>query len=330
MPVPADWAERVKKAWDDYCRLPDRFGREYENIFNSFVWEESAAAESMDDFRGWIRDLSGNWGFRGQREAAWTLQTSLDREVRVNYDTGHYHLYRRGEEDDLLFRFQQQVQYYVAHLPSAEDRAGWLALMQHYGVPTRLLDWTQSPYVALYFAVETEPQGVGGVRDGAGEEELCSAVWAIDLDFLEWKSKELLGPIPDEPRARMEYLNGLLDREEKPLIVRIDPLHGNERMFAQQGFFLWKLVVETPYLDQILISMMTKPDLIVRPVIRKLQIRGARRFDLLEQLRGMNIHRASLFPGIDGFCQHLKVDLQIKVEREKQHANRLSREAVRG
>jgi hypothetical protein len=182
----------------------------------------------------------------------------------------------------------------------------------------------------LYFAAETEPQGVGGKRDGSGREELCSAVWAIDLDFLEWKSRELLGPIPDEPRARMEYLNGLLDRENKPLIVRIDPSHGNERMFAQQGFFLWKLVVETPYLDHVLISMMTKPDLIARPVIRKLQIRGVRRFELLEQLRGMNIHRASLFPGIDGFCQHLKVDLQIKVERERQRANRLSREAVRG
>src|ERR1700722_1625712 len=327
MPVPANWAETVKTAWDNYCRLPDRFGREYDEIFNSFVLEESTPAESMDGFRKWVNDLNGNWGFRGQRESAWTLQTSLDREIRVTHRTGHYHLNRRGEEDDLLFRFQQQVQHYVAHLPSPEDRAGWLALMQHYGIPTRLLDWTQSPYVALYFAVESEPQGVGRRSNHAGTEEWCSAVWAIDLDFLEWKSKELLPLIPDEPSARMEYLNGLLDREEKPLIVRIDPLHGNERMFAQQGFFLWKLIVETPYLDQRLISMMTNPDLVVRPVIRKLQIRGVRRFDFLEQLRVMNIHRGSLFPGIDGFCQHLRVNLQIKAERERQRANKLSREA---
>ena len=330
MPVPADWSWKVKTAWEGYCHLPDRFGREYDEIFNSFVCEEAAPAESMDDFRAWVSDLSGKWGFRGQRESGWTLQTSLDREVTVIHDTGHYPLYRRGEEDALLFRFQQQVQHYVAHLPSPEDRAGWLALMQHYGVPTRLLDWTQSPYVALYFAVESEPQGVGRRRNHAGAEEWCSAVWAIDLDFLEWKSKELLPLIPDEPSARMEYLNGLLDREEKPLIVRIDPLHGNERMFAQQGFFLWKLVVEAPYLDQILISMMTNPDLVDRPVIRKLPVRGVRRFDFLEQLRVMNIHRGSLFPGIDGFCQHLKVDLQIKVERERQHANRLRREHEHG
>jgi len=128
----------------------------------------------------------------------------------------------------------------------------------------------------------------------------------------------------------MGYLNGLLDKKEEPLIVRIDPLHGNERMFAQQGFFLWKLFVETPHLDQILISMMIKPDFIVRPVIRKLRIKGTRRFDFLEQLRGMNIHRASLFPGIDGFCENLKVDLQIKVERERQRANQRHREALHG
>jgi hypothetical protein len=330
MPVPADWSERVKTAWESYRRQPDRFGREYDEIFNSFVYEEATAAESMDDVRAWVTELNGKWGFRGQRESGWTLQTSLDREVTVTYDTGHYPLYRRGEEDDLLFRFQQQVQHYVAHLPSAEDRAGWLALMQHYGVPTRLLDWTQSPYVALYFAVEAEPQKMGGDRNRAGQEELSSAIWAMDLDFLEWKSKELLPLIPDEPGARMEYLNGLLDTEEVPLVVRIDPLHGNERMFAQQGFFLWKLFVEAPYMDQILTSMMTVPDLIVRPVIRKLRIRAARRFYFLEQLRGMNIHRASLFPGIDGFCQHLKADLQIKVEHERQRANRLSREDVPG
>jgi hypothetical protein len=323
MPVPEDWSEKVKTAWESYVHLPDRFGREYDEVFSSFVCEEAEPAESMDDFRGWVNDLTGNWGFRGQRESGWTLQTSLDREIRVAHNAGHYHLNRRGEEDDLLFRFQQQVQHYVAHLPTAEDRAGWLALMQHYGVPTRLLDWTQSPYVALYFAVESEPQGTGRRGNGAEQEDLSSAIWAIDLEFLQWKSKELLPLIPDEPRARMEYLNGVLDREEKPLVVRIDPLHGNERMFAQQGFFLWKLFVETPYLDQILTSMMTAPDLIVRPVIRKLRIRRARRLYFLEQLRGMNIHRASLFPGIDGFCQHLKVDLQIKVERERQRANRL-------
>lgn len=212
MPVPHDWQDRIRKEWSAYCQLPDRFGRAYDEIFDSFVWQEASPAKSVEDFREWLADMPGNWGFRGQRESSWTLQTSLDREVRVSYDTGHYHLNRRGEEDDLLFRFQQQAQLYLAHLPPTEDRAGWLALMQHHGVPTRLLDWTRSPYVALYFAVETEPQAVERSKDNAGGEERSSAVWAIDLDWLEWKTKDLLESIPDEPRARMEYLNEVLDR----------------------------------------------------------------------------------------------------------------------
>jgi hypothetical protein len=155
----------------------------------------------------------------------------------------------------------------------------------------------------------------------AQEKERFSAVWAIDLDWLEAKAKEELGSIPDDPKARIQYLNGLLVEQKQPLIVRIDPLQGNERMFAQQGFFPWKLYEETRYFDQILMSMMLNPELPLRPVIRKLRVGEAHRIEFLESLRKMNIHRASLFPGIDGFCQSLRVDLQIKVDHERQRAN---------
>ena len=70
-------------------------------------------------------------------------------------------------------------------------------------------------------------------------------------------------------------------------------------MFAQQGFFLWKLFAETPNFDQILTSMMVHPELPSQPVIRKLRVSASRRVNILEHLRGMNIHRASLFPGLD-------------------------------
>jgi hypothetical protein len=288
---------------------------------------EPEPAVSLDCFRGWLSEIDGSWGFRGQRESEWTLQTSLDREITVFHNTGHYPLDRQPEENELLFRFQQQVHNYVRHLPSVKDRASWLALMQHYGVPTRMLDWTQSPYVALYFAVEEKPQEFEKGRcspddvQKACEEERYSAVWAIDLKWLEEKMKIELGPIPDDSEARIQYLNSLLVEKKQPLIVRIDPLHGNERMFAQQGFFLWKLFEETRYFDQILISMILKPELPLQPVIKKLRIGETHRIEILESLREINIHRASLFPGIDGFCQSLKVDLQIKVDHERQRAN---------
>jgi len=236
-PVPTDWHQKIKKDWDEYQLLADRFGKEYDEIFNSFVWTEPEPAASLDAFRSWLNELSGSWGFRGQRDSDWTLQTSLDRELRVSHNTGHYHLNRQEEENELLFRFQQQARNYILNLPSTDDRAGWLALMQHHGVPTRLLDWTESPYVALYFAVEEKPLGIKKVPNDDHEihrEEVCSAVWAIDLDWLEQKSMEVLGP-PEDPKARVQLLNSVLEQKQ-PLIVRIDPFHGNERMFAQQVF----------------------------------------------------------------------------------------------
>jgi hypothetical protein len=107
----------------------------------------------------------------------------------------------------------------------------------------------------------------------------------------------------------------LLEQRGEPLIVKIDPLQGNERMSAQQGFFLWKLYEPTPFFDQILISMM-RDRIQERPVIRKLTVGADLRIEFLERLQCMNIHRGSLFPGLDGFCKFLKTDLEIEVAKE--------------
>jgi len=187
--------------------------------------------------------------------------------------------------------------------------------MQHYGVPTRLLDWTSSSYVALYFAIEEKPKEKNDEKEKVDGEtdDGYSAVWAMDLEWLEMKKQKHLESI--DPKERTAYLNGLLEERGEPLIAKIDPLQGNERMSAQQGFFLWKLYGPTPFFDQILISMMRDP-IQEQPVIRKLKVGDELRIEFLERLRGMNIHSGSLFPGLDGFCKFLKTDLEIRVANE--------------
>jgi hypothetical protein len=183
--------------------------------------------------------------------------------------------------------------------------------MQHHGVPTRLLDWTHSPEVAMYFALEEEPQ------QGAK----CSAIWAIDLDWLKAKeyehlqSEEAISASSGQTRAEM--LNGLLGQDKESLIVRIDPVEINEHVSAQQGLFLWKLFEETPFFDQILMTMMIHPEITSRPVVRKLEVGRDHRVEFLGKLREKKIHGASLFPGLDGFCRSLKHDLEIKVKEEE-------------
>jgi len=161
---------------------------------------------------------------------------------------------------------------------------------------------------------EQKPQG----------KEKDSAVWAIDLDWLEREGREALvrsnsdlgisdspdSHVPDNPKARAAYVNGLLGPGAVRAIIRIDPLEASERMVAQQGVALCKLVHEASF-NQMLMSMIIhKPP--PQPVIRKLKVGRDLRIDFLKRLQAMNIHRASLFPGLDGFGRSLKMDLEIK------------------
>jgi hypothetical protein len=173
----------------------------------------------------------------------------------------------------------------------------------------------------MYFAVEgeaKEKQRRSTVEGEVREMERLSAVWAVDLDWLETKEEEVLHSaaakaVRHDPKARSEYVNGLLGQEkEEPVIVRIDPKQTDERMVAQQGVFLCSLVRQAKFY-QILMSMMIHPETSNRPVVRKLEVDNRQRISFLRNLRGMNIHRASLFPGLDGVGESLKIDMEIKV-----------------
>jgi hypothetical protein len=284
----AEW-DRKRKAGQDYDYLGDA-------PFPNFVL--TSKAKSWDDCLRWIAGLKGSWYFRGQREAAWGLDTSLDRGVWRGTKTGYMHLDRKAAMKELLFRFKQDAHNFLTHVPAPLDIASWYALMQHFGAPTPLLDCTESPYVGLYFALE-EKASARRKR----EHEPHSAIWAIDADWLEAKKKESL-------KADVFSYDDLLDNEA-PLIIKINPLMSNPRLFAQQGLFLCRLFAQASFADM-LMTMMIHPKLTDRPVIRKLEIGSSLRTEFLKKLRTMNIHRASLFPGLDGLGALLKLDLELK------------------
>ena len=68
-------------------------------------------------------------------------------------------------------------------------------------------------------------------------------------------------------------------------------------------------------MNQLVMRMMIYPDLVSSPRIKKLEIRGDLRFDFIDQLKAANIHRGSLFPGLEGFARSLDIDLQVKMHR---------------
>jgi len=92
--------------------------------------------------------------FRGQSRGRWHLEPSLQRHLGNDTTAEEALAIERGFCEE--FRSHARLHLDGEFVPSGSALLPWLSLMQHYGCPTRLLDWTKSPFVAAYFAVEAD------------------------------------------------------------------------------------------------------------------------------------------------------------------------------
>src|ERR1035437_6828640 len=92
-----------------------------------------------------------NWAFRGERDERWPLYSSLSRYLKnFGVDPRAW----VDQESRILRVFKRKAHQFLVQPPEPDDDFQWLALMQHHGAPTRLIDFTWSPYVAAFFALE--------------------------------------------------------------------------------------------------------------------------------------------------------------------------------
>jgi hypothetical protein len=214
------------------------------------TWETFREAIESDDYKG--------WAFRGQANAEWPLYSSLSRYLMA------YQVHPKAwpqQESRILRIFKRKVHLLLDHLPDDNDSFEWLALMQHHGAPTRLLDFSWSPFVATFFALERATSDV--------------AIWALFPPGLSNRPMRTLRASQkvrkDEVAPWVEggYEKHFLSNIHR-LVVAGEPHRMNQRLIAQSGTFVMPGVLDEP------IEELVSPSAVIKFVLdTKAMRRGA-------------------------------------------------------
>lgn len=220
--------------------------------------------QKMLDYRTYV--------FRGHALDNWKLESTLDRAIkRIPKERRDQARLAHLDNFRLATRGRRGP-----HPRDYHNEDEWWALGQHHGLSTPLLDWTESPFVALYFAFSEITMG-----------EDCRAVWAISKTAV----KEIQQFSPDYADVRI-----------------VEPRSDeNARLVSQRGVFI-RCPPDLALDDA---SRRTFADLKLAPLI-KLRIPNKDRTDCLRFLNRMNINALTLFPDLLGASLYCNTDLLIK------------------
>ncbi len=240
----------------------------------------------------WQKSLArhrSQYVFRGVPRSRHALATSLQ--------TGHF----EQHEKHLLTSFRKYALRSAVHGDSVWN---WLSLAKHHGLPTRLLDWTYSPYVAMHFATHD----VRHFDDDA-------AIWCVDYR----KTNELL-PQPLREIAENEDVNilttELLHRVASSLeefdaladhdfVVFFEPPSLDERIVNQFALFSLPSSATTRLVD-----LLHQREASYRRIIIPAELK----WEIRDKLDQANITERVLFPGLDGLSQWLKRYFTTRIE----------------
>lgn len=246
-------------------------------------WDELQNELFADSWNEDLRRFRSRFAFRGLSDSGYRLETTLIR-LGGNYVELERHLLRNFKK------------YAHRSVVERDSLWHWLSVAQHYGLPTRVLDWTYSPFIAMHFAtVNIEKFDTDGV------------IWAVNYV----KAHELL---PDILRNKLalEGANVLtveLLSEVINLLPELDELARDKVAI----FF------EPPSIDDRIVnqyafcSVMSDPCMVFDDwlqshpgISRRIIIPAALKWEIRDKLDQANVNERVLFPGLDGLSRWLK------------------------
>jgi hypothetical protein len=246
------------------------------------TWAELQEAVFHDSWQEALSRHRSQFVFRGVPRASHGLETSLQ--------TGGF----ESNERHLLTSFRKYALRTAVHGDSVWN---WLSLAKHHGLPTRLLDWTYSPFVAMHFATHDIRRFD---EDGA--------IWCVD-----YRETNQLLPKP---------LRAVLGGEDVNIFTTellnhvATSLQGFDALAKNDEFVVF---FEPPSLDDRIInqfalfSLPSSPTVSLQALIerreatyRKIIIPAELKWEIRDKLDQANITERVLFPGLDGLSQWLK------------------------
>lgn len=285
-------------------------------------WSEFVGEFALDDAAGWV--------FRGQADFEWGLGTTLQRAFATANVVDPVH--RAHVENSAIGFFKDRSRLHLPATPEENDLLGWLSLMQHYGAPTRLQDWTLSPFVAAYFAY----------REDTGKD---AALWAVQAYYcrravtpgaigLPWDHLGVFEEVYEDPETGEQQavvpslMTTQAERENETLRDAIRgggrwplpmlPFNVDARIAAQQAAFLVATELDFPiealreknkwppqakadrFAADLAKRVAANPLSEPYQLIKRVKLPRAWREQALHSLRRMGITEDTMFPGVDG------------------------------
>lgn len=218
--------------------------------------------------------------FRGCADSNWNLLPSLFRKRPDGWQPSDILVYERS----LVHDFMRFAPSRSDNLPLLNDHVAWLCMMRHYGLPTRILDWTTSVFVAAYFAMSELPN-------------TSADIWALDMCGLNMDAVGTGDHL--SMRSGHTVVQQLVQRPFKDLAaprmtVAVIAPEVDRRLMMQQGAFTLH-GTEIP---------LNQDQSLVKRLIR-FHIDQSNKRKILRQLALLGFERMNLFPDLDNMCRSL-------------------------
>jgi hypothetical protein len=242
---------------------------------------------------------SNGFVYRGQSDASWPLTSSLERILEPVWDQPGFDF--KKFEDFTIKRFSGKFHLYSDFSVSPKSKLEEIALMQHYGAPTRLVDFTESPYLALYFAIES--------YNPLSKKDF--SFYAIDATTLMKRSLEELRKFDNKFDLSLSTLEDQKDRIFDDVVDRFahnllwvsEPKIINRRLDLQSGTFLISINRGTKIEDAIRNPVYDGVDLIKYVVPAELYE------SVYVLLRKTNITSKSVYGDLEGLGRSVRMEL---------------------